>query len=271
MTSPIVKWAGGKRRLLPQIEARLPADVDDRCHVELFVGGGALFFHRAPRRALLSDANVDLMQLYAAVRDDVEAVIGALHDLSQDLTAGAFYAIRERFNAREATRTAQAAMFLYLNRTCFNGLYRVNRKGQFNVPHGRYKNPRVLYADDLRAASRALQGVLLHVGGFRDVAEVACEQDDFVYLDPPYVPTSPTANFTSYAKGGFGEQDQRQLAATFADLAGLGCKVLLSNSDTPLVHDLYGAWNVDVIEAPRSISRNGGGRGKVREVLVRNY
>lgn len=273
MGAPFIKWAGGKGRLLAQLTPLLPQGFERMRYTEPFLGGGAMFFALAPRvgKTLLADKNEDLIGAYRAVRDDVEGVIDWLTEPSP-LTMSAYYDVREAFNAHDEESPCQrAAWFIYLNRTCFNGLWRVNRKGEFNVPIGDYTSPTICDATALRAASKALQGTLLLPGPFQQALVSVAGVGDFVYLDPPYVPASKTASFTGYAKGGFTENDQRELAATFFDLHSRGAKLMLSNSDTPLVRELYGAMNLTRVSARRAINSKGGKRGPVGELVVRNY
>lgn len=271
-SSPIVKWAGGKGRLLAQLTPLLPAGVESMRHVEPFVGGAAFFFARRPERALLCDVNPALVGLYEAVRDEVDQVIEALSSLAYAHAAGSqYYAVRTRYNDRErGSRAERAAMFIYLNKTCFNGLHRVNRRGEFNVPEGRYVNPKILDEANLRAASQVLKSATLHRGGFEDGLELV-RPGDFVYLDPPYEPVSTTANFTAYAEDAFTRADQTRLRDVFAELDRRGAKLMLSNSDVPFIRELYGKWRIDTVAAPRAISCNAEGRAKVTEVVVRNY
>jgi DNA adenine methylase len=270
--TPILKWVGGKGRLLTQLAPLLPPAVDERRHVEPFMGGAALFFARRPERALLCDVNPELVGVYQAVRDDVEGVIRALSRLASGGHGGeAYYGVRTRYNAeRRAPRTERAAMFLYLNKTCFNGLHRVNRRGEFNVPAGKYKNPRILDAENLRAASTALARADVRCAGFEELLGSA-RPGDFVYLDPPYVPLTATASFTAYAQDGFGMAEQERLRDVYRELDRRGCKLMLSNSDTPAVRALYREWRIDVVMAPRAVSCDGAGRQAVAEVVVRNY
>jgi DNA adenine methylase len=234
------------------------------------VGGGALFFHLAPRSAVLSDVNADLVACYAAVRDDVEAVIAALGEHRERHSIEYNYAVRDGWNdgvARGAA--ARAATFIYLNKTCYNGLWRVNSRGGFNVPAGRYANPSILDAERLRAASKALGAADIFVRGFEAVLDDA-RRGDFVYFDPPYHPVSATADFTTYAAGGFGAEDQERLAATFARLAERGCAVMLSNSDTVFTRKLYARYRVDRVYAPRAVNSRADRRGAVAEIVVTN-
>ncbi|MDD9938554.1 MAG: DNA adenine methylase [Myxococcales bacterium] len=269
--SPIVKWVGGKGRLLPQLTPLLPPGVELMRHVEPFVGGGALFFGRRPARALLCDVNPALINTYEAVRDASGEVIGHLEDLASEHSKESYYRVRERYNrARKLTSAQRAAMFIYLNKTCFNGLHRVNRRGEFNVPAGRYKNPNIVNADGVLAASAQLQSAKLVCDGFEGLLSRA-RPGDFIYFDPPYEPVSETANFTSYAQDGFAREDQMRLRDVFAALDKRGCKLMLSNSDVPFIRELYRAYKIDTIAAPRAINCDAKRRGPVPEVVVRNY
>ena len=270
--SPFIKWVGGKGRLMGQLEPLMPPGVERMRHVEPFVGGGAMFFARQPERAVLSDINPDLVRVYQSIRDDVQGVITALAPLA---AAGnepdTYYAVRERYNAGEGrAKPLRAAMFIYLNKTCFNGLHRVNQRGQFNVPAGRYKNPTILDHAGLRAASRALAGADIRVAGFEELLGTA-RPGDFVYFDPPYEPVSTTASFTGYARDGFSQEDQTRLRDVFRELHRRGAKLMLSNSDVPFIRELYRDFHISTIEAARAINSNGAGRGKISEVVVRNY
>ena len=269
-----MKWAGGKSRLLGQLLPLLPKGAELMRHVEPFFGGGAMFFARAPERALLCDVNPALINVYESVRDRVDDVIGELEGLARDHEADdakAYYHVRERYNrSRSLTSTQRAAAFVYLNKTCFNGLHRVNRRGEFNVPAGRYKNPRILDAELLRSASRALAHAELRLGSFEHLLSSA-RPGDFVYFDPPYEPVSTTASFTAYAQDGFRREDQMRLRDVFVALDKRGCKLMLSNSDVPFIRDLYRDFNLGTVLAPRAINRDATKRGPVSELLVRNY
>lgn len=268
---PFVKWAGGKGRLLSQLRPLLPRGVEHMRHVEPFVGGGALFFSRQPGRALLTDINPSLVSTYQAVRDDVDTVIRALQGLARGHSKDAYYEVRERYNqGRRLSKARRAAMFIYLNKTCFNGLHRVNRKGEFNVPVGSYKNPRIVDESGLRTASELLRTASIERAGFEHLLESA-KPGDFVYFDPPYEPVSETASFTAYSSGGFGRQDQTRLRDVYRALDRRGCKLMLSNSDVPFIRELYADFQVDTVAAPRAINCNAKKRGKVSEVVVRNY
>lgn len=259
---PFLKWAGGKSQLLAQIVARLPQGF--KRYYEPFLGGGAVFFGLQPAKATLSDINSDLIDAYCAIRDDVEGVIAQLqaHRYAPDY----FYALR-------ATQTSdrelawRAARLIYLNRTCFNGLYRVNARGQFNVPFGHYNNPLICNAQNLTLVHQTLQGVELRCQPVQAIARQA-RRGDLVYFDPPYAPVSATAKFVQYAAGGFNLQDQKALAKLFRKLAARGVHVVLSNSDTPVVRALFQGFRIDQVSARRSINRCGAGRGVVHEVII---
>lgn len=269
--SPFLKWVGGKAKLERAFAPLYPPGVALMRHVEPFMGGGALFFARAPKRALLCDINVDLVDTYQAVRDEVEVVLRHLQRLSKLHDEACFYQARERYNTRDHASTAErAALFIYLNKTCFNGLYRVNKRGHFNVPMGRYAKPAIADAETLRAASARLAGVELRCTPFQALIELA-KPGDFIYLDPPYEPVSRTANFTAYARDGFSQEDQRKLRDVFRELDRRGSKLMLSNSDTPLIRELYSGYKVDQVMAARAVSCDPGKRGPVVELVVRNY
>jgi DNA adenine methylase len=268
---PIVKWAGGKSKLLTELLPRVPSEI--RTYAEPFAGGAALFFalasdsERRLGRAVLCDQNEELVACYRAVKADPAAVIGALevYRYDEDL----FYEVRERSTAR-MTDTQRAARFIYLNKTCFNGLWRVNSKGKFNVPFGRYDNPRIIDAKGLVAASKALALADLRVGDFA-AATRGLGGGDFVYFDPPYDPASETSDFTAYARGGFSQTDQERLADEMRRLRGDGVFVMLSNADTRKLRDLYIDFTVHSMKAPRSINSVAERRGMARELLVTSW
>jgi len=265
--APIVKWVGGKTKLLPELLARMPPR--HGCYFEPFAGGAALFFRTGPERAVLADSNADLIGLYTAVATDVDAVIRKLelHRAAHDQRH--YYETRARWNDHGAawTTAERAAAFIYLNKTCFNGLWRVNRAGDFNVPIGRYTDPPICVPEALRAAQAALARARLRCADYRRVVEDA-ERGDFLYFDPPYDPVTTTANFTSYTAGAFGPDDQRALAETARALVARGCRVMLSNSDTPFVRSLYRGFRIDRVKCARAINSNAARRGEVDEVIV---
>ncbi len=264
---PFLKWAGGKRQLLAQFRPFLPPPGSYDRYLEPFLGGGALFFDLRPDRAILSDVNRDLIECYQTLKEDPDSVIQLLRDYPND--PDFFYEMRKRDPAT-MDPPGRTARTLYLNRTCYNGLYRKNSKGQFNVPFGRYKNPKICDADNLRAVSACLQGTDLRTGSFETAARKA-EPEDFVYFDPPYHPLSTTSSFTAYTEHRFGEEEQLQLAGVFRELHQRGCCLMLSNSDTPLIRDAYAGFRIETVLANRAINSKSAGRGKIQEVLVLNY
>tara|TARA_B100000575_G_scaffold285310_1_gene280440 strand:- start:961 stop:1770 length:810 start_codon:yes stop_codon:yes gene_type:complete len=260
---PFLKWAGGKRQLLPFLREHLP--VEFGTYHEPFIGGGALFFDTAPEQAVIADYNLRLVRTYRAVRDNPDAVIERLKNYPNDKEF--FLALRAQ-DIDCASDDELAAWMIYLNRTGFNGLYRVNRKGGFNVPFGRYKNPKICDADNLYGVAKRLESVEILHADFRSVEDRA-RPGDFVYFDPPYVPASNTASFTAYTKNGFGLDDQAELRDLARRLKDKGVAVLLSNSSVPEVHALY-AEGFETIEifANRAINCNAAKRGKVAEALI---
>jgi len=267
--APVVKWAGGKTKLLDELLAHMP--VNYRRYFEPFVGGGALFFRLAPDDAVLCDRNADLITTYRCLAWNVEAVIVRLAAHKRQHDDKHYYGVRDRFNQRDGRQSdiERAAAFIYLNKTCYNGLYRVNQGGGFNVPMGRYVDPPICDAERLRAASRLLQQADLRAGHYADAVDGA-RSGDLVYFDPPYHPVSDTANFTSYTADCFGEQDQRELAAVTRVLDARGCTVLASNSDTPFIRGLYRGFRITRVSCARAINSNAASRGAVNEVIVSN-
>ncbi len=232
------------------------------------MGGGALFFHLQPRHAVLSDINPDLVNVYSCVRDHVEAVIQTLQHHAAHHTAEHYYQTRATVPADPAERSAR---LIYLNKTCFNGLYRVNAQGGFNVPMGRYKNPKICDPDLLRAASKSLQTTKILERSFEAVLENATNPQDFVYFDPPYHPLSETSNFTGYSRFAFTVEHQIRLRDIFAQLAQCGVQVMQSNADCPFIRELYQDFRIYTIIASRAINSNPTKRGKINEVLITSY
>lgn len=270
--NPFLSWPGGKLRVLDELRSRMPKDVRARRYVEPMVGSGALFFDVRPPNALLCDANHRLICAYTAIRDTPRRVLGALevHRFEHERFATShYYQTRERFNAMERVDDAAdiAAQLIYLNCACFNGVYRENKKGGFNVPLGDKLKERIHETERFELASRALQGVELRSGHYLDSYVLRDKHaNDFVYLDPPY-----HGGFTAYTAGGFDETEQRRLSHAFFSLDGSGAKVMLSNADTPLIRQLYSGYSIDTIRAPRAVNRDGKGRGSVVELVIRNY
>ncbi len=264
---PFVKWAGGKSQLLPAYVTYLPSLSQIQRYFEPFLGGAAVFFYLQPEQAFLSDSNAELINLYSVVQDRVEELIVELTAYQND--EDFYYAVRSK-DPGSLTPIQNAARFIYLNKTCYNGLYRVNSSGQFNVPFGRYVNPTICDAEVLRSASLALSGVSLTVADFEKALSSASARD-FIYFDPPYHPVTKTSSFTSYTMGKFGDDEQHRLARIFKELDQKGCLVMLSNSDTPLIRELYKAYKIIEIQANRAINSNPEKRGKITELLIINY
>lgn len=265
---PFVKWVGGKRQLLDILHAEAPESFGR--YYEPFVGGGAYLFSQLPDRATIADANPELINCYQVIHDDVEALIRSLWMHKNDETH--FYAVRAK-DLSKMTPVQRASRFIFLNKTCFNGLYRENKSGQFNTPFGRYENPKIVDTENLRTISEYLRtyDVEIKHSDYKFVLAEA-QPGDYVYFDPPYAPMTKTANFASYVKGGFGLQDQAELAKTFVELSKKGVLAMLSNSNTPIIHELYKGFNIKIIHAARAINCKGGKRGKeANEVLVTNY
>lgn len=264
---PFIKWAGGKSQLLPTISKYLPKKEQIGRYFEPFLGGAALFFHLQHPNSFLSDSNAELVELYKVVQENVEELIRALkvHKNEHDY----FYKIRSQFPS-DLSPIQRAARFMYLNKTCFNGLYRVNSNGQFNVPFGKYKNPLISNPEGLRAASLALKNTKILNHSFESILSRA-KTTDFIYFDPPYDPLTKTSSFTSYTVDKFGEEEQTRLANVYKELTDRGCMAMLSNSDTPLIRELYKDFDIKEIQASRAINSNPNGRGKITELLIINY
>jgi DNA adenine methylase len=247
-------------------------DSKNSAYFEPFVGGGAVFFDLRPQKAFLSDMNFELVTTYNVIKNDVEKLIISLkkHEHNKDY----FLEIRAQ-NPKEISTLEVASRFIFLNRTCFNGMYRVNSKGGFNVPFGKYENPLICDEENLRKVSKVLQEVDITHQDSKQVLKKA-KKGDFVYFDPPYYPVSKTASFTSYTADGFLDKEQIELRDTFLELHERGCFVMLSNSDTPFIKKIYSeiekyGIRINKVEAGRSINSKGSGRGKITEVLVTNY
>lgn len=270
VAAPFVKWVGGKRSIVQELVKRLPKPFNS--YWEPFIGGGALFFEVQPRLtngAHLSDSNLDLVLTYQAVKRDPEKLIALLQDHAKLHGETYYYKVREQFHLQDPIQIA--ARFIYLNKTCFNGLYRVNKKGEFNVPIGSYVNPAIVDADNIRACHKALQGATIE---YKDYLTIEPKAGDFVYCDPPYHPVGVTANFTSYTKLDFGEREQAQLRDFALRLGKQGVKVMVSNSDTPLIRDLYRTgkgFRLRQVQAPRMVNCKGDGRGDVNELIITTY
>ncbi|HBT19950.1 MAG TPA: modification methylase [Peptococcaceae bacterium] len=263
---PPVKWAGGKTQLIPQFEPLFPRK-EYELYIEPFVGGGAVFFHLLPQQAVLIDSNEELMNFYQVVRDNLEEL---LLDLRKHKNTEEYYYSVRAIDPETLSPVERASRFLYLNKTAYNGLWRVNSRGEFNVPYGKYKNPKIIDEPNLRLVSQALRKAKIICGDFSLVLEFA-RPDTFVYFDPPYHPLSETANFTSYTSDAFGAEDQKRLADIFRELDRRGCMVMLSNSDTEFIRRLYQGYDIQVVYARRFINCKPSGRGPITELVIRNY
>ncbi len=271
---PIVKWVGGKQQLLAQFKQFFPEHVNG--YIEPFLGGGAVFFYlwnsgAVNDRIILLDNNEELINLYLALRDYPDELIRLLTVHQARHSREYYYKIRSADKQAEKLDSIErAARTLYLNRTCYNGLYRVNSKGQFNVPMGRYKQPRIVFKENLLAVSSAIQNVTIEVKDFRDTLHIA-QPGDFIYFDPPYHPLSKSSNFTQYTADNFTEKEQRDLAELYAGLSAKGCLCMLSNSDTPLIRELYAPFRTETVYAKRAVNSKAKGRAAIKELVVLNY
>ena len=271
--SPFVKWAGGKTSLLPHLIPHVPLHLTQ--YYEPFLGGGALFFGICARTtsfsAHLSDTNQELIAAYRVIKESPEELIRLLSRLQAEYESavdkGAYF--YQKRDWRPLDRIESAARLIFLNKTCYNGLYRVNSKGEFNVPFGRYKNPRILNTDVIRAASHVLKNTKAELRSidYKD-ALAPCGKADFIYLDPPYQPPTKTSSFTDYTPGGFSEQDQKELAEDFGKLVDRGCTVVLSNSETSLTRHLYDDFDIRKVTVNRPINSVGAGRTGYKELIV---
>lgn len=289
---PFVKWVGGKSQLVEQIEKMLPTDGEKVLtkYAEPMVGGGALFFSILSKydfeELYISDINAELINAYQAVKNDVDNLIAKLNEMQmlflpmdENGRKYFYYTVRERFNSTtltEETATEKAAQFIFLNKTCFNGLYRVNRKGQFNVPMGAYKNPTICDDENLRNIHEALQNVTIVCGDY-SLSKSFIDKDTFVYLDPPYRPISETSAFTAYNSDAFDDEEQIRLSKFIDEINRSGAKIVLSNSDPKNVNeddnffdDLYKNYKINRVEASRAINSKGDKRGKINELLICN-
>ncbi len=272
-TGPFVKWAGGKKQLLDRLEARMPATYER--YFEPFIGGGALLLDVQPEQAVINDTNEQLLNVYRQLKLDAEAVISAVNVLDADpCDVNRYMAIREKYNGKIKAHELDAecaALMIWINKHCFNGLYRVNSKGLFNVPYNNKAGGVSIDAANLRNIGLYLRSkdIEIRQGDFEDACMDA-EPGDFVYFDSPYVPVSETANFTDYTKDGFSLEDHKRLAALYRKLAEQGTKVMLSNHNVPLVHELYSGFTIEEVDVKRAINSDASKRfGK--EVIITNY
>lgn len=272
LVTPVLKWVGGKRQLLPEIKKRVPKGY--KTYYEPFLGGGAVLFELQPKKAIVNDLNTELINVYEIIKTSPNELIEELKKFSNDEET--FYNIRnidrDKNKFQQLSNIEKAARIIYLNKTCFNGLYRVNSSGEFNSPFGRYKNPNIVNAKTIQAVSK-----------YFNTADITFKNEDFeesikdipkgsfVYLDPPYDPVSKTSNFTGYNKGGFGDEEQIRIKNMCDRLNENGIKFLLSNSATSFIKELYKDYTIDIVCAKRSINSKADKRGEIEEVLIRNY
>ena len=272
LVSPVLKWVGGKRQLLPYIKPMLPKKITSYC--EPFVGGGAVLFDLQPKRAIVNDINKDLILVYTVIRDNVEELIKLLETYPNEEEF--YYNLRniDRYHEKfyKLTDIERAARVIFLNKTCYNGLYRVNNAGEFNSPYGKYKNPNIVNAPVLRAVSTYFNSseITFSSADFEKVLETV-HRGTFVYLDPPYDPISDTSGFTGYSRGGFSREQQIQLRKCCDNLNARGIKFMLSNSATNFIREQYSDYIITVVKAKRAINSVASKRGDVDEVIITNY
>lgn len=286
---PFIKWAGGKTQLLNVIREKYPENIKKYC--EPFVGGGAVLFdiliNFQPKEVLINDINSELINTYIHIKDNVENIINFLSDMQEifwnmdnNQRKEYFYIQRDKFNdgiKNNINDISMAVLFIFLNKTCFNGLYRVNSNGLYNVPIGLYKKPLICDADNLRLISSLLKNVIIKYGDYSECADFI-DSETFVYIDPPYRPLSETSSFTSYSKTVFDDKQQIQLSKFTEYISGKGAKVLASNSDPKntdkndnFFDDIYRNFNITRVKASRMINSKGSGRGTLNELLISNF
>ena len=272
LLSPILKWVGGKRQLLSEI---IPL-IDESCdnYVEPFIGGGAVLFRLQPKKAIINDYNTELINVYRTVRDDLDALVALLKEHEKYNSSDYYYEVRALDRTPDfdkMSNSEKAARIIYLNKTCYNGLYRVNSLGQFNSPYGKYKNPNIVNEVVLRAISKYLNRneISIRSGDYKDVLN-DIEKNSFVYLDPPYMPISSSSSFTGYTEGGFGYDKQVELKEECDKLNSKGVHFLQSNSDCEEIRELYKAYRIKVVKAKRAINSDAKKRGQINEVLIYN-
>lgn len=272
LLSPILKWVGGKRQLLSEI---IPL-IDESCdnYVEPFIGGGAVLFRLQPKKAIINDYNTELINVYRTVRDDLDGLVALLKKHEKYNSSDYYYEVRALDRTPDfdkMSNSEKAARIIYLNKTCYNGLYRVNSLGQFNSPYGKYKNPNIVNEVVLRAISKYLNGneISIRSGDYKDVLN-DIEKNSFVYLDPPYMPISSSSSFTGYTEGGFGYDKQVELKEECDKLNSKGVHFLQSNSDCEEIRELYKAYRIKIVKANRAINSDAKKRGQINEVLIYN-
>ena len=273
LISPFLKWVGGKRQIMPSIVSLLPENMEEYRYVEPFVGGGAVLFHLHPKSAIINDFNAELINVYEVIKNNLDELVADLKKHQNE--SGYFYEIRgwdRSDEIKRLTNVQRASRIIYLNKTCFNGLYRVNSAGEFNVPFGKYKSPNIVNEPTLKAVSEYLNAnnIIIYCCDYEDVLR-ELDKNSFVYLDPPYHPVSESSNFTGYVQGGWNMYDQIRLREACDELTRKGIKFLLSNSATPLIKEQYKDYNIQTVKANRAVNSNGAARGEIDELLIRNY
>ncbi len=273
LVAPFVKWVGGKRQIMSSITKLMPKNIKEYTYIEPFVGGGAVLFQLQPKNGVINDFNKELINTYQVIKNNIDELIEDLK--THKNTSDYFYDIRSldrEDDFEKLSKVKRASRVLYLNKTCFNGLYRVNNAGEFNAPFGHYKNPNIVNEPTLKAVSNYLNSnnIKILTGDYSEALKLA-DENSFVYLDPPYHPISEGSNFTGYVQGGFNMYDQVDLRVACDELNKKGIKFLLSNSASPFILDQYEDYNIEIVKAKRAINSNGSKRGDVDEVLIRNY
>ncbi len=273
LVAPFLKWVGGKRQLMASITELLPRNIGEYKYIEPFIGGGAVLFNLQPKNAIINDFNEELVNVYLVIRNELDELIADLKKHKNEPEY--FYGIRsldrnEQF--KKLTAVQRASRIIFLNKTCFNGLYRVNSSGEFNSPFGRYKNPNIINEPTLKAVNKFLStnNIDIKSGDYSTVLK-QIDKKCFVYLDPPYHPISESSNFTGYVQGGWNIYDQVALKTVCDELNSKGIKFLLSNSSADFIKDLYKDYIIKSVKANRSINSNGADRGEITELLIRNY
>lgn len=273
LVAPFLKWVGGKRQLMPAISEQLPKNFSSYEYVEPFIGGGAVLFNLQPKNAIINDFNKELINVYNVIKNNLDNLV---EDLKKHLNdSDYFYELRSLDRTSEFKKLShieRASRIIFLNKTCFNGLYRVNNAGEFNAPFGRYKNPNIVNEPTLKAVNKFLNtnNIVIHSGDYSEILKQA-HKKSFIYLDPPYHPISESSNFTGYIQGGWDIYDQSRLRLACDELNERGIKFLLSNSSADFIKDQYKNYRITTVKATRSINSDGTNRGEVDELLIRNY
>jgi DNA adenine methylase len=274
---PLLKWAGGKRHIAEELLSSFPVEWNKGTYIEPFIGGGAMFLFLTPEKAIIADLNIRLFGFYSHIKSSHEEVFNGIFEIAKNFNETElekkkdFYLdLRSKYNSSEVDSLESAVLLYSINKLCFNGLYRENSKGFFNVPFGQKKIFPALDKQEFESASELLAKALILNSDFEGTISHAVE-GDFVYLDPPYIPIDSTASFTSYHADGFGLPDQERLAQKMLELKEAGIKAMCSNSDTPLTREIYGSLNQKTIQAPRMVSAKASGRGSISELVITNY